>query len=130
MIKLVKFILYLLYNYYKDGASTRTMPYLYAVMVIISIVFMNILTFMSFFGQDLIQVFALSVVPDSKWIQYIYAFLFVLLPGYFLISIFIKKNDVIHQEYDYKTVSKGNVGLIIYIVITFVLFFLSATLNR
>jgi hypothetical protein len=122
MLKLIRLVLFLLYDYYKKGKDSE-IAYLSAKLTFIGLIFVNVLTIIGFIGFGIT-----SIVPysynDPRWMQYLKLALYQFIPLYLIISFIINKDSVIKLKYNEGTVEKGKVLLIIYIALSIIALFI------
>ncbi len=127
MIRLIRFTLFILYNYYKEGKGTKHTPYLSAVLSFILLLFMNTIT-----ALDVLGIGAGNIIPwnpnDPTWLQYLEALVLFWLPGYLIMSFLFKKVDIVVLKYDENTIRRGNITLFVYFVLSFIMMAIFAKL--
>lgn len=127
-MKTIKFVGYLFYRYYSKGPRAN-IPYFSTICA------MTLLGYIHFF-QLLILINKTDLIPtsseDNKLTKRIIIF-FVLLPIYFLMTRLFRKSDIepLKEKYDYNSdkIFSGRVWLIIYIILSFSMIFILATLK-
>lgn len=120
MIRLIKFILYLLHRYYNKG-SDADIAYFSAVSCFMAIVYMNLLTLLGILNFDIEQIIPYNEY-DATWMQYLKFAVIIALPGYLLIYIFFKEESIKKLAYNESRILLGQVFLILYILLTLLAF--------
>ena len=117
MKKVLNFVLYIFYNYYKDGRN-KDIAFMSSKTSLLVLVFFNVITILGIFnfGMHVIIPFNNS---DSTAMLYLKSVCFFVLPGYFLISLFFKEKDIKELNYNENTVENGKWILVIYFIISF-----------
>ncbi len=119
-------VLYLLYGYYNSG-STKNIAYESALFALLGIVILNV--FAILFFLDLSKVLGI-LDYDSRWLQYISAFIFIVLPGYLILMKTFTKEDVLKVEIKAKPALIGRFFIFAYIVLSIILLFVVIRLKR
>jgi len=117
MRKILRFILFIFYNYYIDGKK-KEIAFLSSKISLLLLLFLNVITILGIFnfGMHVIIPFNNS---DSTAMLYLKSVCFFVLPGYFLISLFFKEKDIKELNYNENTVENGKWILVIYFIISF-----------
>lgn len=124
-MKIIKFVGYLFYRYYSNGPRAN-IPYFNTTAAMTFLGYMHLM-------QILILLDKIDLIPidssDGKTKKY-FIFLLVMLPIYFVMILLFKKSDIkpLKEKYEYNwdKVFKGNVWLVIYIIVSFTLIFILA----
>lgn len=124
-MKTIKFLGYLFYRYYSKGPRAN-IPYFSTMCSMTLLGFMHLM-------QILILLDKVDLIPisssDDKTKRY-FVFFLVMLPIYFVMTLLFKESDIgpLKEKYDYNwdKVFKGNVWLVIYIIVSFALIFILA----
>lgn len=114
MIRLIKFVLFLFYRYYKVGPKADN-AYLSSVLSFLALVFLNMVTVLGILNIGVHNILPYEAT-DEKWLQYIKVTLVISLPGYFIVSLFFKKETIKSLEYNEAKIEVGKVLLPIYVV--------------
>lgn len=114
MIRLIRFILFLFYRYYKVGPKADN-AYLSSVLSFLALIFMNAVTVLGVLNVGIHNILPYETA-DEKWLQYLKVTIFISLPGYFIISFFFKKETIKNLEYDEAKIALGKILLPIYVV--------------
>lgn len=128
-MKTIKFVGYLFYRYYSKGA-TANIPYFSTICAMV------LLGCMHFF-QLLILINKVDLIPissgDNRLMKRIIIFC-VMFPIYFVMTRLFRKSDIelLKKKYDYNSdkIFSGRIWLIIYIILSFSMIFILATLKR
>ncbi len=127
MRKVISFILFLFYDYYKEGKHTKLIAYEQSILVFLFLVFMNLSSIFIFFDTlDLLP----GRLSDPKWQQYLEAGVFYFSPGYLIIGMIFKKEDIISLRYDEEIVRKGKVTLFSYFAFSFLALMILAIIKH
>lgn len=113
-MKTIKFVAYLFYRYYSTGPLSD-IPY-----------FSTLCALVMLFGLHLFQVLVffdgMSFIPtdgrQTKITNFLQMALF-LVPIFLLFAILIKKSELQEMHYDAMKVRKGNIFLVVYIILSF-----------
>ena len=117
MKNLILKFLFLFYKYYDKG-STKSIAYFSALTAFIKVLFLNVYTILIYFNiYDKYLTFSYGT---SKWQKYLWATIF-LLPFYFGLNLFLKKEDVLKIEMDKSTMRKGYFIIVAYILLSMVI---------
>lgn len=118
-MKVLKFVMYLFYRYYSTG-GTRRIPYFSALCAVVFLIYIHIFQILIVFNK------VHAIIPlrtdDARGDKYWKMALF-LLPIFLLVAILVKPKDLRSASYDTDKIKKGNVYLIIYIIISVILLF-------
>ena len=113
-MKLLKFVMFLFYKYYSKGGTHR-IPYFSALCATVFLIYVHIF-------QILILINKVDeVLPmdkgDAQFIKYIKLAAF-LLPIFFVIGYLVKERDLKVAEYDEIAIKKGQIYLVLYIIVS------------
>lgn len=114
MIRLIRFVLFLFYKYYKIGPQAE-IAYYSSVLSFLALIFMNTVALLGFLDVGLHNILPYEIT-DEKWMQYLKVTIFIIFPGYFIISLFFKKETIKNLEYDEAKIALGKILLPIYVV--------------
>ena len=118
-MKTIKFTAYLFYKYYSTG-GTKSIPYFSTLCALAMIVILHVFQILVIFnGMDLLP--ATSAKPGTeRLIKYFETAIF-LSPLFLFLSLIIKKKELQSMHYEEKKLKKGNLFLIIYIILSMAL---------
>lgn len=125
-MKILKFVMYILYRYYSKG-GTKSIPYFSALCAVVMLIYIHIFQALILFDQlD-------TVLPmnknDERGVKYLKLAVF-LLPIFLIITFLVKPKDLKNARYEEGKIKRGGIYLIIYSIISFVLLFFLAFLKR
>ena len=128
-MKTIKFVGYLFYRYYSKGPRA-SIPYFSALCSMTTLGFFHLFQIMIVFNK----VYLIPInVGDDKFSKRI-AILLVMIPIYLLMTRLFKKNDIhlMKEKYELNQdkISRGNISLIAYTIISFAFIFILATLKN
>ena len=117
-MKSLRFIMFLFYRYYSKG-GTRDIPYASALFAVGFLVFLHIFQIVIILDKvSLLSFFE----AKNRFDRYIKIALFML-PIFFIINLLVKERDIKNLTYTKEKIKRGNIYLIIYIVLSFALIF-------
>ncbi|HYD21461.1 MAG TPA: hypothetical protein VEB40_08305 [Flavipsychrobacter sp.] len=122
-MKTLKFVIYLFHNYYSKG-GTKRIPYFSALLATAFLVYIHIF-------QVLIILDKVHLLPmrmDNERIVNYLKFALFLSPIVIIISLLVKKQDVMEAAYSARKVKTGSILLLVYIIVNVVLLFVLAAL--
>ncbi len=116
-MKTIKFTAFLFYRYYSTGA-TKAVPYFSTLCALVMMTNLHLfqLAIMLHQVDNLIPVKS----NDPKWQKYL-VISFVLLPFFLLFSLIIKPRDLKQLTYSAGQIKKGNVTLVVYLILSMIL---------
>ena len=124
-MRILKFVMYILYKYYSKG-RTKNVAYFSALGVVAFLITIHVF-------QLLIITNKFNYLPtqlgDSKIYKYLKVFIFIL-PIYSIIALLVKPSDIKGLNYDEKRLKTGAIVLIVYGVVNFILLFVFASVFR
>ncbi len=118
MKRILEFIIFIFYRYYDKG-STKIIAYESALIGITLLAFLNVFAILVFFDVNIDKIFPI-IETHGRVVKYLSSVV-LWLPIYLIFRYFFKKDDIINQEVSKKAILFGNIGLIIYIVISVIL---------
>lgn len=120
----IRLIFYIVYRYYSKSGNGKGKNTAYLTANFLFVVFWGLPLYV------LLGLFNLSSVTSfigfghyHRWERLLGLGIFVMLPGYYIIKIFIKEDDLKLLKYDEATIKKGKIILTSYIILCFVLLF-------
>jgi len=129
MYNLIKFVLFLLYNYWKKKGEDL-ISYETAILSLLAIIVFNFITILGIINKNLLR----SLLPwpreNVTIIQYIQIIIFYVIPGYFILTIIFKKKAIINSDYSLKNVQLGNKLLTWYCILSILGFSLISILSK
>ena len=127
-MKTLRFVGYLFHRYYSKG-SRANIPYFSTICSMTFLGFIHLMQILVLL--DLVIAIPINSAYDKLTKRLI--LILVMLPIYFLITSLFKKSDIESQKekyhYDWDKVFRGNVWLVIYIILSFALTIFLAILN-
>ncbi len=120
-MKNIRLLFYVVYQYYSSAKSIKNKQRAYTATVYLFVAFLglNLATLLRLFNLSSVAYF--FGFGDYKRLEAIVRIsLTILIPGYFLISIFIKENDLKNLRYDEGDIKKGKIIIISYMILTFI----------
>ena len=114
MIRLIKFVLFLFYKYYKVGPKAD-IAYLSTITSFLTLLFLNMVALLGVLNIGIHNIIPYEA-SDEKWMQYLKIAVYMFLPSYFIISLFFKKETIKNLEYDDAKIALGKILLPIYVV--------------
>lgn len=125
--KFIAFMIFGLYDYYKQGKGTSSTAYERAISVLLAVIFFNMITLLSLLNLD-------NVIPvissDPRWLQYLKIAAIYVVPGYLIISLLFKKVDIVSLKYDELVVRRGRILFFIYFGLSFISFIVIAIIKH
>ena len=118
-MKTIKFAAFLFYRYYSKGPTYR-IPYFSTIVAMTALLYMHLFQILIITKQ--VETFFPIKSTDDKPTKYLIMF-FVMAPFYILLTLLIKRKDLQSLHYSDQKLRKGNILLIVYIVLTMVLLF-------
>jgi hypothetical protein len=117
-MKTLKFVMFLFYQYYSTG-STHRIPYFSTLCAVVFLAYLHIF-------QILVILDKVDWLPmqadDEKIIKYGKLAIF-LLPVFLILAFLIRERDLKNMNYDQSVIKNGNIRLVAYIVLSFILLF-------
>lgn len=117
-MNLLKFVAFLFYRYYSEGKWASSIPFFRTLTSMTLLVYIHLLQLLIIFNRvDLLPLKSSDSIMLKKFTMFL-----IFLPIYFILSAFIKKDELIEikNEYEYKwdKVYDANVRLILYIILS------------
>ena len=116
-MKLLRFVMFLFYRYYSTGGTYR-IPYFSALSATGFLIFLHIF-------EILIIINKVNWLPmketDNKVVEYGKVAL-CLLPIFILIAFLVKEKNLKQLEYDEDKIKRGGRNLIVYVILSILLF--------
>lgn len=116
-MKTIRFAMFLFYRYYKGGRWEST-PYFHALCSCALLIFLNFITVLFFFDAG-------DVLFTGKKIHLMFRFGIVFSVVIFLLSQVATKRTLNQFEIDAQSIKRGNWMLILYLIASFVVVFIS-----
>jgi hypothetical protein len=122
MKKIPMMVVFAFYKYYQGGKHTRSVAYVSAIVLLALCVFVNLLSFMYL----LYRTSFLPIDPmEPRGITSLKLGIFYMLPAYFLLSKFFKKEKLVEMETVAGIIDQANILAVCYLVLTAVVFLFS-----
>jgi hypothetical protein len=129
-MKLIRFIAFLFYRYYSGGKRPDSAPMFSTLSSMTMLVCLQLMLILAIFNR-------IDIIPikssDNIWHQKMVAALLIL-PIFILLNLIIKKKDLVEIKAQYDNhkdkVQKGNIYLIAYIILMFILLVAFGFLNK
>lgn len=125
-MKIIKFTAYLLYRYYSKHGFARDMPYLTTISVLTLLFFIHICQIFILFNIT----YLIPTDGSQLKIENYFKMGLFMLPIGFLFSFLIKKEELITDNYNDKTIKKGYMILIAYFILSFAFLMFLAFLKK
>lgn len=116
MIKLVWFVLFLFYGYYKVGPKAEV-AYLSSILSFLGVLYLNSIAVFGLLNIDIDYIMPFKMA-DEKWMRYLKIAVFMAIPGYLLMTSFFKEDRIKKLEYDKEKIQVGNFLLVMYIILS------------
>src|SRR5436309_10695886 len=116
-MKTIKFAAYLFYRYYSTG-PTKDIPYVSTLCALAMIVFMHLFQVLILIHQ--VDTFFPFKSTDNRLTKYLFMAL-IFLPIFFLLRLFIKREELQSMSFPKDKIKRGNILLIAYVVLTMAL---------
>ncbi len=117
-MKVLNFATYIFYRYYDKG-STKIIAYESALIAISALIFMNIFALLIFVGVD-INKYSPVIENGNRLMKFLSSALFWL-PEYLILRLLLPKRKVEYLDYSSKAIKRGNIGMILYILLSMTL---------
>jgi len=118
-MRLYNYLIYRIYYFYIDIIKENDLPFFITSIVITILVFFNIFSIYGFI-VNLYKIYLINEIfyLISIWILiFIFNYIIIVKPGYFL-------------EMNFNKTKKGTLGVLLYILLSIVLFIIVAEINR
>ena len=121
-MKTLRLVMYILYRHFSKGTADRT-PYFSALCGVVFMIYMHIFQILIVLNKvdDVLPLKAGDDRFTKKW-----KLLLFLLPVFLVVTYLVKPKDLKKATYDEDKVRRGGIYLIIYIITSFVLWFVLA----
>ncbi len=117
-MRILDFSMYIFYKYYSKG-STRSIPYISALLAISLLIFMNALALMVFIGIDTENI--LPIIEIKGRVNKLLSGALIILPLFIVLRLILPKKRVEKLEFSKRAVQTGNIGMIFYILLSIAL---------
>jgi hypothetical protein len=118
-MKTIKFVAFLFYRYYSRG-QTRSVPYFSAMCAIVFLLYVHLFQILIITRQ--VDTFIPIEPSDSRLTKYL-IMLLIMSTLYFLLTLLIKKNELLELKYSEEKIRKGNITLVCYVILSVMLLF-------
>ena len=110
-MKTVRFIAYLFYRYYSNGA-TKDIPYISTLCALVMLLGLHIFQFVVLFDKVDILPFSYQNNRAEKF----FVTALCLAPVFVIVALLIKKTDIEAMHFEENKIRNGNIALVIYII--------------
>lgn len=114
-MRVVKFVAYLFYRYYSSSGPRKGIPYFSTLCALVLLFYIHLI-------QLLILLNIVNIIPiqdGNTNVGKFFKMALFLSPIFFLFVTLIKKSELQSMQYEEQKVKKGNIYLIVYIVLSF-----------
>jgi len=128
MMDSLRLMIYIVYRYYSSSGKRMIVAYLQTIMSSLLALYINLICVLN----------SLNVIPngsfidtssDEELIGMLKIGVFFFLPGYLLLRLMFKEDDLKKMSFDEETIKRGKGYLIRYAIITGVLIVISSTIS-
>jgi hypothetical protein len=119
-MKLLKFIMFLFYRYYSKGGTYR-IPYFSTLCAVVMLVYIHIFQLLIIVNK---VDFILPLKKNDGWPLKYLKMALIFLPLFLILNVLVKEKDLRSLKYPIDSIRKGNIAIVVYIMLSVALLFL------